>query len=711
MEQFIEQIENLFKQDPDIAVVCPFEKNDYWISGKIQVTYKGVTLLFDTQVPSNYPYTQPHSNNISINFINKQLIGYNHINGDGSVCFHPEKDDDFERKFKNEISGLKQWINDYFITKKEDLRYTYLMPIIKSKRRSTLYFHTDNRTYKKDDYGFFSYAKFSSRKKDIDKEQYLIYESYFRLSTNENISEPWSKSFRDLLIKDSRKDGVWCYIEKEPIKDIADKRILIETWDELQSYLSQAFIDFLYKVLKERKTIYQNDNRIFLLLGYKIPTLENYEAHWQLLEIPLNQVIIERVKIENKLVTSILTKKAISWGDTKNIHYDRFFGRGRLSDEIVESRILIIGIGALGSSLAEILIRGGIKSLWIDDFDNVDTGNLCRANYTLYDLNFSKVQKLKTRLNSISPFVEIEIRNLKINSIPLNRLQEDLNQLFDIIFDCSTDSEITLLLDSLNFKGLIYSIGLTNKAKHLTCVTGRNLAIKTAMLYEYLGNEPARFFEGTGCGYPTFEASFNDINTLLNLSIRKINDETLIKSQINSFMINNYQSQTNEITITDYHFFYQKDLSHSIMISAQLINHIDGILTSYYPKEFGGIFIGFKSNIYNTVVIEGIIIPDRFENGRSFFVRHPASLNKRLELIFEKHNGKIDYVGEFHSHPASPALPSSTDIKAMNEISVNQEIKTNEPILMISETISTGISQMNFFIYKNDKLNQYERQN
>jgi molybdopterin/thiamine biosynthesis adenylyltransferase/proteasome lid subunit RPN8/RPN11 len=707
----IDRIENLFKQDQDITIVCPFEKNGYWISGKIQVKHKGVTLSFDTQVPSNYPYTQPHSDNISINFINKQLIGYNHINGDGSVCFHPEKDDDFERKFKNEIKDLKQWIHDYFLLKKEDPRYTYLMPKIEGSNISTLFFATDSKTYKKGDSGLFTYAKFSSQKRIINKEHHLIYESYFRLAIDKDTIEPWSGSFVESLIKDSNKFGVWYYIEKEPINYNEGIRVLVESWDELESYLSESFINKLYNIIKERAKKILTDNQIFFLLGYKIPTANNYETHWQLIKIPINQIPIKGEKIGKDTFKGKLLKQKINWADTKNVQYDRFFGRGRLSDQIVNSKILLVGIGALGSSLAEILVRGGIRDLVIDDFDNVKTGNLCRANFTLYDLNCPKVQSLKSRLNSISPYINIMAIDFKINVISQIELENILNKRFDIIFDCSTDPEITLLLDGLNFKGRIYSLGLTNKAKQLTCITGNKMSDQTAVLYEYLENEPAIFFEGTGCGYPTFEASFNDINTLLNLSIKKINEEKLNKSKSNSFIIENYKHQTNEILIKDYLFYNQKDLSHSILIPLQLVNRLNEILTSYFPNEFGGIFVGFKSLNYNATVIEAIIIPDRFENGRSFFVRHPASLNKRIEIMFEKHNGKIDYVGEFHSHPDSTALPSSTDIKAMAEISANQEIKTNEPVLMISETTSSGISQMNFFIYKNDKLNLYERQN
>ena len=186
--------------------------------------------------------------------------------------------------------------------------------------------------------------------------------------------------------------------------------------------------------------------------------------------------------------TGECTSIPINWGFTKNTNYERFFGRGKLTNRLTNSRILIIGIGALGSSLAEILVRGGVIDISIDDFDIVETGNLCRANYSLFNLNFPKIDALLYRLLSLSPFVNIKSRRLKMNSILKEVLETELNNLFDVIFDCSTDPEVAYILDDLNFKGEIFSLGLTNNAKHLTCLTGINISKKTATLYEYLEN-------------------------------------------------------------------------------------------------------------------------------------------------------------------------------------------------------------------------------
>lgn len=126
------------------------------------------------------------------------------------------------------------------------------------------------------------------------------------------------------------------------------------------------------------------------------------------------------------------------------------------------------------------------------------------------------------------------------------------------------------------------------------------------------------------------------------------------------------------------------------------------------PNEFGGVFVGFKQE--KLVVIEDVLIPDDFENGKTIFVRHPGTLNDRLELIFKKTNGKSTYIGEWHSHPNGPATPSSTDITAMKEIAGNEKIGNSNPTLMIVK-ITKDVFEPNLFLYQDKKLLKYEQQN
>ena len=60
--------------------------------------------------------------------------------------------------------------------------------------------------------------------------------------------------------------------------------------------------------------------------------------------------------------------------------------------KIIQSKVLIIGMGGLGCPVAEFLTRAGVGTLGIVDSDNVDLSNIHRQSlYDIKDLKKSKV--------------------------------------------------------------------------------------------------------------------------------------------------------------------------------------------------------------------------------------------------------------------------------------------------------------------------------
>ena len=60
--------------------------------------------------------------------------------------------------------------------------------------------------------------------------------------------------------------------------------------------------------------------------------------------------------------------------------------------KIIQSKVLIIGMGGLGCPAAEFLTRAGVGTLGIIDSDNVDLSNIHRQS--LYDINDLKKSKV-----------------------------------------------------------------------------------------------------------------------------------------------------------------------------------------------------------------------------------------------------------------------------------------------------------------------------
>ena len=82
-------------------------------------------------------------------------------------------------------------------------------------------------------------------------------------------------------------------------------------------------------------------------------------------------------------------------------------GPRRLPDALIEQDILLIGAGALGASVAEMLVRGGVRKLTVLDFDAIHAGNLTRHTLTLEDLSAPKASALADHLNQLSPHVDV----------------------------------------------------------------------------------------------------------------------------------------------------------------------------------------------------------------------------------------------------------------------------------------------------------------
>lgn len=106
------------------------------------------------------------------------------------------------------------------------------------------------------------------------------------------------------------------------------------------------------------------------------------------------------------------------------------------------SRVLVVGVGATGSALAEGLLRAGVGALRLVDRDLVELSNLGRqALYDEEDIGLPKAIAASQRLRAIDSGVEIEARIADARP----RLMEHLCQDVDLILD-GTDNFATRYL-------------------------------------------------------------------------------------------------------------------------------------------------------------------------------------------------------------------------------------------------------------------------
>jgi len=84
--------------------------------------------------------------------------------------------------------------------------------------------------------------------------------------------------------------------------------------------------------------------------------------------------------------------------------------------KIIQSKVLIIGIGGLGCPVAEFLTRAGVGSIGLVDSDNVELSNIHRQSlYDIDDLKKSKVVAARKKLKKINSATKINCYKIRLN--------------------------------------------------------------------------------------------------------------------------------------------------------------------------------------------------------------------------------------------------------------------------------------------------------
>ena len=110
--------------------------------------------------------------------------------------------------------------------------------------------------------------------------------------------------------------------------------------------------------------------------------------------------------------------------------------------KILQSRVLVVGAGGLGSPVTEFLSRAGIGSLGIVDYDKVSLSNLHRQSlYNTSDIGKFKVKIAKDRIKKINPNTKVTIYKVRLNNDNSKKIIKD----YDYVVDGS-DNFITKFL-------------------------------------------------------------------------------------------------------------------------------------------------------------------------------------------------------------------------------------------------------------------------
>lgn len=449
---------------------------------------------------------------------------------------------DAEYRIEWHLRRLLAWIDAAINDSLQRPGDAYELPQINSKRSGTIVYSEDrvnvyiwdDASQRAESFGLATMIKLQK----VDGIEFI--DEFFIKS-----SEIVHKNFWGSLLKSSATtspEAIWILLKKVPVVKVWQ---IPMTYGELRQALFLQNINFL-KILSQLSNKIRDGKSHAVLLGCPIPATvggENDEYIWLAFQLPVlsrGDVKVHGFRKNSKGKgiyldrLNVLNDKAeLEWIKTGNWNQKVISSRGRLNMSFCRSRILIIGAGCIGASIAEILVRGGVNTLGIIDRDVFEKGNLSRHTLLMDDISKNKAVQLKNRLVRASPNISIIAYDEMLNMENMNPI---LNE-YDIIIDCTGENDVLydLAMQPSSAKKVFFSISISYAAKYLFIAICNGKVFRYDDFIEtikgylapseekiYLDNEVIKT-ESLGCWHPLFPARCDDIWLAASTSIQVIN--------------------------------------------------------------------------------------------------------------------------------------------------------------------------------------------
>lgn len=388
--------------------------------------------------------------------------------------------------------------------------------------------------------------------------------------------------------------------------------------------------------------------------------------------------------LQDKLDAKVDEVAIIDMTDCKSAQY-----LSKTPDSVFAKNITLLGCGALGSKIAYHLHRSGIFSIKLVDKDTFQPHNVCRHALTEFKpLTFSnKAKAVKKAMSGMFYGMSSSSINAYDSDV-IDFLRSEHNDNTDIIIDATASVHVMYGLNTITFPNNTRivrvclseggDVGVTYLGIDCTQpLSDYYMEILRASLsndevYRWLSSERKNSTEnvrvGEGCHSNTMRISDDTISAhaaLMSSAIRHIYEGEQRNRIILSFAHRDFPGsmQTHTLPVKSYRMHpCTNDPNWTVRIPEDLLADIRLKTKIAGKNENGGYLFG---NIdYKRKVIYPLIhyMPRDSKGTKSRFRLGTSGLKDFIKMIGQRSIGQMDYIGDWHSHPACSLDMSAIDI-------------------------------------------------
>jgi hypothetical protein len=320
---------------PFITQTSDFTQKGSIINGIVQLSFDGLVepLEFEIEISPQYPLKNHESE--SIRFYNKALVEYDHVMENGSICIHTSHHTNLKQKLIIDLNSLKFWIEKYYINSDKDQNYEHIIAYesLVDDRYLSFTFTDVDYCFTRGEYGSVSFSHLNNGtyySKSIDN----FFVQGFAIS-DKSIKCKWSDNYQNYK---KLKTGLFYFLDEQPAQY---GRFIYKQWSDFNGLLSSEFLALI------AQHDFKDIMHLPIFVGYN--TIDG-EIHWQVAILKEGSLPLEKTYVEKGLISLPewkLRDEKINWAISRNSSYEYFFGRGTLCNSLTDSKILILGVGAI----------------------------------------------------------------------------------------------------------------------------------------------------------------------------------------------------------------------------------------------------------------------------------------------------------------------------------------------------------------------------
>ena len=383
--------------------------------------------------------------------------------------------------------------------------------------------------------------------------------------------------------------------------------------------------------------------------------------------------------------------------------------------------IAMLGYGALGSNIVELLLRAGARDLYAIDNDRFETHNISRHGCSVDDVFKFKITHLKELPSEIARDSE-EIR-ITASDLDARLLSEDyLTELIShdgILVDATADAQVRRHLSELTpglnitvMRAELYDTGKLGVVYVLSKSDTRNLtdlyyelcslAMENGAVSEWLNNEAVagltseELLFGLGCSSPSPKLPKYLVSQHASVFTPMLIDSEYSKLHtgigINPLTDSGQPMGWMWFPMVEKPLIHSCDEGWTVKISHSIISNLDRSRVKSGRVETGGYLYGgidfILKQIYVTLSSD---LPPRSKQSKTSLELGPAGKTVLEKRIRWKTGGRVGLVGTWHSHPSSGPQASDKDLVTMQKFRATDLEKGYPTLLLITSPHGIGV--------------------